>query len=242
MRFCAPNPINGQFHHAQITGGAFQGFIPRDYCHGTETSREIICFPPRSVQGRPPGAPGLTRTIPGLPELLVYELHLLQAALELLDAVKQGQGRRREATGGRLGDGVPAPSYPAQPQNQTQTSKTFPGVLVEPLCKPFVFVRLLPVLHQLGQNAIQCPLEVVDAVGALGKLLHDLQVGKGGGGRLLPAPPAPMGAPSPCLAAHPLQPALHHRQVLQSRQPAASGKSLVPEDKEPSSVFRGGNG
>lgn len=41
--------------------------------------------------------------------------------------------------------------------------------------KPFVFVHLLPVLHQLGQNPIQCPLEVKDAVGALGELLVDLR-------------------------------------------------------------------
>lgn len=40
---------------------------------------------------------------------------------------------------------------------------------------PFVFVHLLPVLHQLGQKPIQGPLEVEDAVGALGELLIHLQ-------------------------------------------------------------------
>lgn len=41
-------------------------------------------------------SPALTQTRPGLLELLVDQLHLLQAALDLLDAAT-GRGRRREA-------------------------------------------------------------------------------------------------------------------------------------------------
>lgn len=51
--------------------------------------------------------------------------------------------------------------------------------------KPFVFVHLLPVLHQFSQNAVQHPLEVEDAVGALSQLLGDLRVGRRGWRRLL---------------------------------------------------------
>lgn len=85
-------------------------------------------FSPQVSAGTPPRCtPGLTRTIPGLPELLVYELHLLQAALELLDAVKQGQGRRHEATGGRLGDGVPAPATQLGPEIKPKPAKPSRG-------------------------------------------------------------------------------------------------------------------
>lgn len=46
-------------------------------------------------------------------------------------------------------------------------------------------MHLLPVLHQFRQNAVQHPLEVKDAVGALRQLLGDLQVGRRGWRRLL---------------------------------------------------------
>lgn len=95
---------------------------------------------------------------------------------------------------------------------------------------------LLPVLHQIGQNAIQSPLKVKDVVGALRELLGDLRVGRRGWGRLLRALPVPADAPRPRMepptGAHPLQPGLHHGHVLQSRHPAARRNSLVPEESQ----------
>lgn len=121
-------------------------------------------------------------------------------------------------------------------------------VQIHSLCtyEPFVFVCLLSILHQFRHHPIQRPLEVKDAVGALGKLLCHLQRSMGGGGQcdvgvsgrwgsiggedgssqccphpwMLP-PPSPM-------VAHPLQPYPHCSHVLQGWQCTAPRNGLIP--------------